>query len=88
MQSKSFADVYSTDFLANWQSIKNVRKPIIAAVSGYALGGGAELALMCVLVIISVPHVPHVAHVIPHLTRFGPYPYNVSPSPIAGVTLS
>lgn len=52
MASYSFADVYKSDFITrNWEAIRNVRKPVIAAVSGFALGGGCELAMMCDFII-------------------------------------
>ncbi|WP_299876881.1 enoyl-CoA hydratase [uncultured Sulfitobacter sp.] len=54
MKDKSFVDVFSGDlFTAETDQIMRVRKPIIAAVSGYALGGGCELAMMCDFIIAS-----------------------------------
>ncbi len=52
MADKSFAGVYGEDFItAKWEEVSKCRKPIIAAVSGYALGGGCELAMMCDILI-------------------------------------
>ncbi|MBO6900604.1 MAG: enoyl-CoA hydratase [Rhizobiaceae bacterium] len=51
MQSKSYMDTFSEDFFADWDALTRVRKPLIAAVAGYALGGGCELAMMCDFII-------------------------------------
>jgi enoyl-CoA hydratase len=52
MAGYSFADVYKGDYITrNWEQIRAIRKPVIAAVSGFALGGGCELAMMCDFII-------------------------------------
>ena len=52
MAKYSFADVYGSDYISrNWETIRSIRKPVIAAVSGFALGGGCELAMMCDFII-------------------------------------
>lgn len=52
MATYTFADVYKGDYITrNWETIRSVRKPVIAAVSGFALGGGCELAMMCDFII-------------------------------------
>ena len=51
MQDKSYIDMYMADFFAGWDALTRVRKPVIAAVAGYALGGGCELAMICDFII-------------------------------------
>ena len=51
MSEKSYTDMYAQDFFSGWDALLRIRKPIIAAVSGYALGGGCELAMMCDFII-------------------------------------
>ena len=51
MQTQGFADMYASDFFAGWEKVTATRKPWIAAVAGYALGGGCEVAMMADFII-------------------------------------
>ena len=53
MQHQSYTDMHGADFFGQWDALATLRKPTIAAVSGYALGGGCELAMMCDFILCS-----------------------------------
>jgi enoyl-CoA hydratase/carnithine racemase len=53
MATRTFVESYTANMFRNWTDITKVRKPTIAAVSGFALGGGCELAMMCDIIIAS-----------------------------------
>lgn len=53
MKTKSFEDTYGTDMFAHWQELSRLRKPLLAAVSGFCLGGGCEVAMMCDMILCS-----------------------------------
>ncbi len=74
MQAKTFPATYLDDFITSWERITRCRKPVIAAVAGFALGGGCELAMMCDFIIAG------------DNARFGQPEINIGVMPGAGGT--
>ena len=75
MASKSYSEAYRENFVTrNWERVTRARKPVIAAVAGYALGGGCELAMMCDFIIAA------------DTARFGQPEINLGIGPGAGGT--
>jgi len=75
MKDKSFVEAFREDFITrNWEAASRVRKPVIAAVAGYALGGGCELAMMCDFILCA------------DTARFGQPEINLGVMPGAGGT--
>ncbi len=74
MRDRAYPAVLADDFIAKWEVVTRVRKPVIAAVAGFALGGGCELAMMCDLIIAA------------DTARFGQPEINLGVIPGAGGT--
>ncbi|MEO0791947.1 MAG: enoyl-CoA hydratase-related protein, partial [Pseudomonadota bacterium] len=74
MKDANYLDVYKRNFIREWEHITEVRKPVIAAVAGFALGGGCELAMMCDFIIAA------------DTAKFGQPEINLGVSPGAGGT--
>src|ERR1700744_1779274 len=75
MSTYTYMDVYKGDYITrNWETVRSIRKPIIAAVAGFALGGGCELAMMCDMIFAA------------DTAKFGPPEINLGVIPGAGGT--
>ena len=74
MNDKEFIDLLKEDFIQPWERVSKFKKPIIAAVSGYALGGGCEIAMMCDIIVAA------------ENAKFGQPEVNLGTIPAAGGT--